>query len=231
MLQDVEKPLISILGLEGLGVDESLLRDILREVVEAIASGYSSKPSAEAIIKKVRRSLPLVAEYVAGRLLSSVEKLNEPLLEYVARYGGRALIPEMNKLYDLAVKLKREDLIGHLMHVWNKYGPRGLVECPKCGFRAIAPDNSCLVCGNVVTDSYIKKALNFDEKFSAYVKIASIAELREVLNYGYVLLSESGIFYPRSPALKKGGVFYPIHLTSKEVSLIIEEINSRDQPF
>lgn len=227
----MEKPLLSVLGLEDMGIGESIIRDILREVVEAIVSGYSSKPSAEAIIKRVKRSLPQVAEFVAGRLLSSVNKLSEPVLEYVVRYGGRALIPEMNRLYGLAFKLKREDLIGQLMYAWNKYGPRGLVECPRCGFRAIAPDNSCLVCNNVVTDSYIKKALNFDEKFSIYVKTASIAELREVLNYGYVLLSDSGIFYPKSSALRRGDVFYPIHLTSKEVSLIIEEINSRDQPF
>ncbi len=212
-----------------LNIPQEVTRQIIREIIEMIASEYSSKPSVDAILKKVKRNLPALFEHAVSRLLELLKKPTPQQLEYIILHGSKSLIPEAEKLYKLAVSYNRNDLIDQLKHTWNTHGPKGMVECPRCGFNAITPDNSCYVCGHVVTEEYIKRALGFDEKFELYVKTASVAELNETLRYGYVLMGEKGVYYPRSQrARTENLVLYSIHLTQSEISKIIEEINSRD---
>ena len=228
--EEVYEPMLALLSLTGdLSLPEEVSRQLVREVVEMIASEYSSKPSVDAILKKAKRNIRVLYEYAVSKLLEALSKPTPEQLEYIVSHGSKALIPEIGKLYKLAVTYKREDLIEHLRYVWNTHGPRGMVECPRCKFNAITPENSCSICGHVVTEEYIRRALSFTEKFEFYVKTASIAELNEVLRYGYVLVGERGIYYPRSPRARlENNVIYQIYLVSSEISRITEEINSRE---
>jgi len=217
------------LGLSDLGLSDEEARSIAREVTEMIVSSYSSKPTLESVIKRLQRSRDAINEYIAGRILELREKPDPKAVEFLVFYGGRALLPEISRVYRLLVEYNRQDLVGALQNIWNKYGPKGMVRCPKCGFNSIAPDYSCVVCGTVVPEKYVRDEIGFNEKFSEYVKTASVAELREAMEAGFLLANTSGIYNPRSPRLREKGVLaYPIHLTRSEVNTIIEEINSRE---
>ena len=215
-----------------LQLPEEKARELIKEIVDQIASSYSSRPTGEMIVKKAKKYLNILNEYVASRILSELENLTPTQLEYVITRGGRAVIPEASRLYNLAVKTGREDLVETLRYVWNKQGPRGMIECPSCGFNAIGPDRSCVVCGKLAPEDYIKRRLNFAEKFEVFLKNASIAELNEVLNYGYVLLGERGIYNPRSQRARlENPVVYIVYLNRVEQSRVIEEVNSRELPI
>ncbi|MEM4528612.1 MAG: hypothetical protein QXS23_05425 [Desulfurococcaceae archaeon] len=214
---------------EEVDISEDLARVIIRDVLETVTSGYSSKPDLEAIIRRIRRNRDMIYELIVSKILEHVEKPTPRQLEFIICNGGKAIIPEINRLYKLVLLNNREDLMMVLRYVWEKYGPRGFVQCPRCGFKAISPDNHCIICGHVVTDSYIKSALGFEEKFKTYVKIASVAELRDVLQLGYILVGEKGVYSPRSSRARiENTILYTVYLGKSEVSAIIEEINSRD---
>lgn len=207
-------------------------REIIKEIVENIASGYSSKPSSEAIVKKIKKNQNLFSELIAFKLLSEFSKLTPPQLEFAIARGGRAVLSEVGRLYRLALSLGRDDLISMLRFTWNTRGPKGMVECPTCGFNAISPDRNCIVCGGVVSEEYVRKTLGFSEKFELYLKTASLAELNEVLQLGHVLISEKGLYNPRSlRARSENQVLYTVYLRNDEISKIIEEMNSRDLPI
>ena len=205
--------------------------EIVREIVEMVASGYSSKPSAESIVKKIKKNMDLFSEYVATKILE-LDKLNPTQLEFVITRGGRAALAEVNRVYNLAVKYNRDDLVAALRQTWNNYGPKGLLPCPRCGFNAITPDKTCSICEYTVPDEYIRTSLGFKDKFEVYLKSASVAELNEVLQLGYVLLGERGVYNPRSKRARvENSVLYSVYLRKDEISRIIEELNSRELPI
>lgn len=184
------------------------------------------------IVKKAKRLAPVLNEYIASKILGEIDNLTPNQIEYIVTRGGRAVIPEISRLYNASVKLGREDLVSILRYTWNTQGPKGFLECPRCGFKAISPDRSCIVCGTVVTDEYLRKALGFSEKFEVFLKSASVAELNEVLNHGYVLVGEKGVYNPRSSRARiENPVVYIVYLRKEELSRIVEEVNTRELPI
>ncbi|MEM4481949.1 MAG: hypothetical protein QXV04_04420 [Desulfurococcaceae archaeon] len=230
LLEDVFDQVDSIFALTTeLGLSSETAREIVKDVVDLIASGYSSRPDPEAVIKKIKRNSKAIAELIATKILSIFEKPAPKQLEFIAIYGGKAVISEANKLYRLSVSYGREDIVTALRHAWNNLGPKGMVSCPKCGFNSILSDRSCLICGAIVSDEYIKSALEFSEKFELYLKVASCAELNEILQLGYVLLSKKGVYSPRSQrALLENPIVYPIYLKRNELSRLVEELATRE---
>lgn len=228
IVEQTRDAVIQLLGLDQLGVNDELVSLIVQEVVESLASGYSSKPKPDAIVKKLKKNLNLYRGIAAHALIENVDKPTLEQLEYIARFGERAVIGEISKFYRLATEHNREDIIMALRTAWSKYGPKNMVECPRCGFNSIAPDYACVVCGNVVTEKYIREKIGFEEKFIMYVKSASVAELRDVASLGFVLANQKGVFYPRSKNVVKMCPCYTIYLSAKEMSILMEEMNSRD---
>uniref|UniRef100_A0A7C2FF66 Uncharacterized protein n=1 Tax=Thermosphaera aggregans TaxID=54254 RepID=A0A7C2FF66_9CREN len=219
---------LEYLGLNDLSIPSDLKTAISREVIEAVTSGYSSKPDVETVLKRIKRNIQYIYELVVSKILESMEAFDEKTLEYVVYRGGRAIIPSASKLYSLARKYGREDLILALQATWNKHMPKELIECPRCGFNSISTDLSCTVCGNIVSEQYVRTRLDFTNKFKIYVESASVAELRSVLEIGYVLASSIGVYNPRSKSIVPGRIYYQIYLKPSDISLIIESINQRD---
>jgi len=67
-------------------------REIVKELVENIAAGYSSKPSGEAIVKKIKKNQNIISEYIASKILSESDKLTPSQLEFAIMRGGRAVL-------------------------------------------------------------------------------------------------------------------------------------------
>lgn len=214
-----------------LNLDHGFAREIVKELVEKITAGYTSKPSSESILKKIKRYYNVFSEYIASKIIEEVNTLTPSQLEFVVMKGGKAVVSDINRLYNQALRYDRRDLIDTLRYNWNTHGPRGMVSCPRCGFNAISPEKTCIVCGEVVVEDYIRRELGFREKFELYVKTASLAELNETLQFGYVLLGERGVYPPRSRRARlENSVLYPIYLKRSDISRIIEEADSRDIP-
>ncbi len=191
--------------------------------------GLSTKPKLDAVLKKIKRYRDKVSALISVMLLENLKNLNEEQLEFIVQSGGQLIVPEISRLYALLKKIGRNDLISYLEYVWEKYGRPSPVRCPKCGFRAIMPDFTCHICGHVVNEEYVRRELNFKEKFKMYVEQASVAELRDVMELGYVLVGEDGVKSPRykHKLLFEKKYYYPIYLKRKDIALILEEISKR----
>ncbi len=215
------------LSLDLLGVDEKLGRLIVREVFHILITSTSYKPSPETLVKRIQRRRRLVNKVVARLLLENIEKPSVEQLEFIIYNGEELIVDQVDRLYKMALEAGREDLVSYLRYVWEKYGRPTPVRCPRCGFSAVMPDYSCMVCGHVVGEDYVRRELGFEEKFRLYVRNASVAELRDVMSIGFVLASDVDVVSPRVRVVDRGRVYYPIYLRGKELSLIVEEINSR----
>jgi len=191
--------------------------------------GSSSKPTLDAVLKKIKRFREQVNAVIAKWLLENVNNPTPEQLEFIIQYGGQVAVPEIPKLYSLIKKMNREDLLSYLEALWEKYGYPTPVKCPKCGFRAVMPDYSCFVCGSIVSEDYVRRELGFDEKFKIYVQQASVAELRDVMDTGFVLLGEDGVVSPRyrSKLASERKYYYTVYLKRKDVSVILEDISQR----
>lgn len=200
--------------------------------MEAVVTSTSYKPSVDVILKRIERHKKQLYKIIVHVILENipVKKLSTQQLEFVVNYGEEALIPYIDELYKATISRNRDDLVSMLQYVWEKHGRASPITCPKCGFRAVMPDLSCLVCGYVVKEDYVREKLDFDTKFMEYVKNASVAELREVLDIGFVLLSETCIKSPKEKIDPSREFFYQIYLKPKDVSLILEEISHRKIP-
>jgi hypothetical protein len=130
----------------------------------------------------------------------------------------------VSKLYHEAKRLGRDDLIGVLRVKWanawlaKKYSILP-PECPKCGFNAVLPDLTCLVCGSIVDEKGLKNHTDFKRNFIEAIEIMNCNELSRMLRYDYVYINGSGIkpsIYPREP------VDVDVYLSDSERKLIKE---------
>ncbi|MCS7128961.1 MAG: hypothetical protein RMI83_06825 [Desulfurococcaceae archaeon] len=217
------------LGLRGLVIDEGFQRELVREVLELIVHSTTSKPSIDVLLRRIKSNRRSINKFISAKILESTDKFTAEQLNFILSYGEEAVIPFISEIYRELIKSGRSELIDALKYVWEKYGRPTLVQCPKCGFRSIMPDYSCTICGYSVTESYVREQLSFSALFEEYVRTASISDLREVLDAGFVIVSESGIYSPRNKAVSSLKAFYSIYLVGREISLIISEMSSREQ--
>ncbi len=225
------KDIAEYLGLDTLDIDEKIQHEIVKEVMHTIITSLSYKPKIDALIKRINRHRRIINMIIAVKMLESIRSPTPDQLEFIVTHGDRALIPEIPRLYRLAKDMNREDLIIMLKSLWEKYGRPSPIECPKCGFRAVMPDLTCYVCGNIVSEKYIREKLSFEEKFEEYVKNASLAELNDVMNLGFVLLSEIDIKSPRYRIEAWKQIYYPINLRQSDIEKIVEEMGKRKQEY
>ena len=226
-LADSLKDTISdFLGLNILGIPEELIKKIVREILDIVITSSSYKPSTDTILKRINRHLDIVRMIIAARMLEHMKDFTNEQLEFIVYYGGKMIIPELPRLYKILVKKKLFDLLDYLKYVWEKYGQPSPVKCPKCGFYSVMPDSTCFICGYTVTDEYLREELGFEEKFREYIKNASVAELQEIIDIGFVLVDKNNIYNPKYRP-RKPGYYFPIYLRKRDILLISEEISRR----
>lgn len=221
--------LYSYLGLESLNIDQSLARRIIEEVLYLLYKDVSSKPTLEAILKKIDRFKQEIYGLIAYRLATELREFSSDVLDFIVYNGGKYIVGEISSLYRIASRTGRSDLVPVLVSIWEKFGNTTPVKCPRCGFRSVAPDQSCSVCGHVVTEDYIRKELGFEDKLRIFLSYADEKDLRDIIDLGVVLVSDSSILNPRGLDKRKvsGKLLYQISLRKSDYLLIIEEISKR----
>jgi ribosomal protein L37E len=182
---------VSRLGLDILGLNRDQYREMLKPIIEGLLSTYTSRPSSDSIIARLRATAQNVYVMASAYLLEKFDRLTPEQLEFVVANGGPVAGKYAPKLYKLAIELGRTDLIPQIRYLWEVHGSPTPIECPRCGFRAVTPDLTCIICGYEAKEREVKEAIDFREKLRMFVEEASPSEIREVLERGYVLVGET----------------------------------------
>jgi len=220
----------SALGLDSLGLSEDEYVELLRDIIVGLVGDRVTKPKPENIIKNIRRNESRIMSIIAFKLLEVVPegKLTPEQYEFVAANIGPLVIPVAQRLYKEAKRLGLDvtPLQGAWEEGWRLRGDPGPVGyCPNCGFRAVAPDGSCMVCGKVLDDKELKEAVEFDAKFEEFLETASCNELKEAFKRGTLYVSHASTSL--EPQTKWD---VEVFLSKKEREALRSAISRRCQP-
>ena len=205
------------MGLEDIGIKPDELVEVLRPIVESIADMYSSRPSKDQILTRLMRAQDKLQEVIALYILESREELDEAQLEYIVyNASGQALARHIPRLYMLAKRLGRDDLIEVLRGKWLESGMATPYQCPVCGFYALTPMLSCIVCGAEVDEHEYKEFIGFRDLLQEFVERVGPEELREVLAEKRVAY-DGNMLLPPSEA-RRGLMLLP--LDEEEVKIV-----------
>jgi ribosomal protein L37E len=207
------REIVDALGLDILGLSEEELREALVEPVAMVLG--ASKPTIEALVKRLQRNMDKVYQLISAYILEHRDHLSEEQLEFVASYGGRILLPYMDRLYREALRLGREDLIASLRAAWEKYGRPSPIRCPRCGFRAVDPGLTCMICGYTLSEKEARRQLGFEDLLVMVASTSPRSLVEELLDSEAVYVSSRGI--------------YPIHRAPREEAGVVLELTPRDK--
>ncbi len=188
-----------MLGLDVLGLDEDQTIELLRDLLVQIIGDRVTKPKAETLVNAILRNQNKAFMVIAAKLLEIVPegKLTPEQLEFVANYIGALSIPFMPRLFKEAKRLNmniNSALQAAWETAWRERGELGPVGyCPKCGFRSVAPDATCMVCGHILSDKELREATDFESKLNAFLQEASCKELEEALKENRLYVDHSSV--------------------------------------
>ncbi len=223
LLDSILDDVVQQLGLDILGLERKAYAEMLKPIIEGILSQYSSRPSKDAIVGRLKATVQHVYMYAAAYLLEKLEKLTPEQLEFVVSYGGPVAAKHVSRLYSEAKRLGREDLIPQLRRVWELYGNPTPIPCPRCGFRAVTPDLYCMVCGYTLTEREAKEMIDFRERLRELVEFYSESEVLDTIERGYVVVGDT--IKPASARPSPTDVV--LHLTAEEKELLRKMLMER----
>ncbi len=223
------EPVAQALGLDTLGFDHETLRELLKDIIIDAFGDVVSKPSPETIVKRLLRNNEKVLSIITSKILEKIPegKLTPEQLEFVVMYIGPAALAWASRLYKEIMRTGLKGLLPNLQAAWEEgwrlkgdVGP--VAYCPKCGFRSIAPDLSCMVCGYTLTENELKRSVNFERLLELTIKRLDCQTLRKLSERGIVYLSHTGIELERT---SKWDIEIP--LSRKEKEMIRKTFNER----
>jgi hypothetical protein len=220
---------ITITGLDILGLEKETYKELLSDIMVELYGSLTSYTNVKTLAKRYLRNRRLLDEVIASRLATMLDKLTEDQLEFVVYNVGDSVLNLAPKIYEEIRRLGREDLAAILRvkwaNAWLKVKKTSLpLECPRCGFNAVMPDLTCLVCNSVIKESEIKQHVNFISSLKIFTEDLQCDDLKKLLNYDYVLMNGAGI---KLPWERKEPVDVEIFLTGAEKKLLKEEYKVR----
>ena len=174
------------LGIGYLGLTERELREVIEPVIESIAEARSTKPSDESLIKRITGNRHLILKAIAAKLAER-DDLSVEQLEFIVSYAPEIAGRMAPKLYRIAEKQGAEHIIDSLRHLWDRYGKPMSIACPYCGFRAVTPDLTCIVCGRSIEEDDLKRSIGFEGLLEAFARRAPKPIVLEVYRSGFVV--------------------------------------------
>lgn len=220
---------VELSGLSVLGLSKAQYVELLYEILIQLYGSPTTRTDVETVVKRYNRHKEVINELIANKLVHMFETLPPNLLDFIVANVKDSVLSVAPKIYGQIVRENRTDLVEILKIKWfngwisKKYRVPP-IACPKCGFNSLMPDLSCLVCGSTVSESQLKKHVDFEKSLERFVNELPCNELRDLLNYDLVLLSSEGI--KKTTALRSP-VDIEVYLTSKEKKIIREAYTSR----
>ncbi len=225
--KEIGEEIVRRLGLDLIEITANDILDIIENIVSEIAENRVTKPSNKSIIKRILASKDNFRKAVAVRLFElKQENLTLEQLEFIVSYAPELAGKATPVLYKIAKKYNAEYVISSLQTLWNKYGKRTPLRCPRCGFYSVTPDLTCMVCGAILDEEEIRKSINLIEKLREFSRHAPTPLLREIYQAGFVILNDE--IHPPSTAPRKG-FRVELHLKPNERVIIINELKARDE--
>lgn len=224
----IEK-IVELSGLDMLGLAKEEYKELLSDLIEMLYGSRTSYTKAEVLVKRMNRYRDRVYPLIAARLLGVRESLTEAQLEFVVHNIEDAVLAAAPRLYAEVKRYDREDLADVLRYKWMKHWMKKRtqvlpIKCPYCGFHSVMPDMTCLVCGAVISESRLKKSMNFTELLGYFLDSLGCEELRTLLHYDYVLVNSLGIRHPKE---RRTPVDVEIYLTRSEKELIRKKLGEK----
>lgn len=214
------------LALDHLGVPPEDALEIIEDIASSIAEQYSSKPQPEAIARRIEAQRDVLLKAVAARL---VERRGEDLslqqLELVVQAAPEVAGRAAPLLYRAAAKHRADYIADALRGLWIRYGSPTKAECPRCGFRALTPEFTCLVCGSSVDESEVKQALGFEGLLESWALTAPSEMVREALRAGFVYYEDGEI---RAPSEPHSAMALQLFLNRRERAVLEEALKKRE---
>ena len=209
----VAKQAYELLSLDMYGFSADDVKDVIAEMVYAIAEGRSSKLTEEAALKKIMASKDSLLKALAIRLLYRGIRLSREQLEFIVSYAPEQAGAAAPYLYGEAKRLGATDIIDTLRSLWSRYGRPTPIECPRCGFRAVTPDLTCMICGAELTEKEVKEHIDFKRILVEAAKKLHPRLVEEIIAAGYVVVDDD--IHPPSMAPRQG-FSLTLHLSRDE---------------
>ncbi|MCE4611334.1 MAG: hypothetical protein F7B17_05120 [Desulfurococcales archaeon] len=187
------------LGLEAMGVGREDVIPLLEDIALSIAGEYSSKPSPESVARRALAQRDALLKALAAKLAEKGEKLSLEELEFIIQYAPEVAGRAAPLLYHVARSYGADHLMPALRDLWSLYGNPTKAECPRCGFRALTPDYTCVVCGASVGESEFKARIAFERLLEAWALRAPLQLVEEAIRAGYVYYEDGEIKAPSEP--------------------------------
>lgn len=212
-----------LIDFETLGLSEVEVYEVASTIIDRL---YLEEVNEELISKIVNAHLKEVKLVVTSYILENKSNLSNEQLDYVVYEGGEVLLKYISKVYRECVRLGRRDLIGTLRTAWSSSPNKMLISCPKCGFTSITPQFECIVCGEVLTEEEVLKAIDAVQLILESVEVKGKKWLSKLLEKREFYYSEEGVTVKRPSTSKP---YYKIRLTGEAVRKLLEELERKDE--
>ncbi len=217
------------LGLDYLKLSEEEYQTLLTKIVDMLR-GEASTINMDTIVRRFRRNLEAMYQIIASMLLELRDELTDEQLEFVVNNIGDAILGYAPRLYAEVIKRGRTDLLERLRAEWDrawivKKQTALPVRCPVCGFSALMPDLSCIVCGSSVDEKQLKESVSFRELLRDFVRTYPRDVVETAIKYGYVYLTSYGI---KPPTERREPLDIEIVLTRDEKEFLRSLLGERE---
>ena len=213
------------LEIEYLNLDKSLLKDIIKRIVELLWE-EDKRPDMDRLSNRIKRNIERLRTIIAQMIIESGVSLSNEMLEYVTTSAGPWILSYASSLYKIAKDRGREDLINIMRSAWVKWwiqtrGTEIPPECPRCKFNSLMSDGTCIVCGYTPSASELLKYNNFDLYVDNLIKKRDLNRAKLILEKGYVIISSTGI---KSPDEERYKFDIEIHLPTTYKEKILSHL-------
>ncbi len=215
---------VELTGLSCLKLTREQYLDLLHDLLTQLYGSPTTRTSVETVIKRYNRHKDSINEMIANRLVFMFEELAPEQLDFVVLNVRDSSLAVAPRIYHQLAREGMRDLTEILRIKWfnawisRKYRLPPLT-CPICGFNALMPDLTCIVCGAAVSESLLRKTVDFEKTLLRFLEELQCDDLKNLLNYDTLLLNSEGL---KHPASARTPVDIEIYLSAGEKKLMRE---------
>lgn len=199
------------LGLDAYGIDEKVLRDVLEPIVLDIVQQVS-RPNSDSIAKRVLASRQQFLKGLAARLIELGDSLTREQLDFILIHAPELAGRAAPIIYPVVVKLGATHIVDALRDLWAAYGSPTAAPCPRCGFKALTPEYTCIVCGASVGEDEFKASIGFRELLRRLALRSPVLAV-EAARAGYVYYEDGDV---RAPSEPRGELAIQVYLSRRD---------------
>ncbi|ARM76549.1 hypothetical protein [Acidianus manzaensis] len=197
LLNEYLDEMINGLNISFLKLKPEEYKELIKEPFVAAVGQVKSKPKSSTILNRLLANRDAMMEFLAMKLIRiiDIDNLTDDQFEFVVYNTKHGIVNLAPKLYKMALKKNRQDLIEILKYNWNIFGIVSPITCPRCGFNSIMPDLLCKVCDYEISMKELKTQINVIELLKELEEV-NPSDFKEILTSGYFYYTPEGAVAP-----------------------------------